>query len=103
MADLPLDERLNSIADTVTATVEDEDAAGAIIEALSAAADAYQAGDIETAHAQMHDALEIVAELADTADGDTKQALDEIGRQIGACMEETAGILLGNHIQDRLG
>lgn len=102
MADLPIDERLIGIADTVSVTVEDGDAAAAIIEALTAAADASQAGDIETAHAQMHDALEIVAELADDADGDTKQALEAIGQQIGACMEETAGVLLGNHIQDRL-
>lgn len=102
MADLPLDERLNSIADTVAETVDDEDAAGAIIEALSAAADAYQAGDIETAHAQMHDALEIVAELAEAADGDTEPPLEAIAKDIAACMEETAGVLLGNHIQDRL-
>lgn len=102
MADLPLDERLYSIADTVAETVDDEDAAGAIIEALSAAADAYQTGDIETAHAQMHDALEIVAELAEAADGDTKPPLEAIAKDIAACMEETAGVLLGNHIQDRL-
>jgi hypothetical protein len=103
VADTPLDERLNAIAESVATTVEDEDAAGAIIEALAAAADAYQTGDIETAHEQMHDALEILAELADTAEGDTKQAIEDIGKQIGACMEETAGILLGDHIQDRLG
>lgn len=103
MADLPLDERLNSIAETVAATVDDRDPAAAIIEALAAAAAAYQAGDIESAHEQMHGALEVVAELAEAADGDIKQALETIGQQIGACMEETAGILLCSHIQDHLG
>ena len=103
MADLPLDERLNAIAESVAATIVDEDSAGAIIEALAAAAAAFQAGDIETAHGQMHDALEAVAELAEAADSDTKPGLEAIATDIAACMEETAGILLGNHIQDRLG
>ena len=103
MADLPLDERLNDLAESVATTVEDEDAAGAIIEALAAAADAYQAGDIETAHEQMHDALEILAALADAADGDTKKTLEALATELGACMEETAGVLLAGHIQARMG
>lgn len=103
VADTPLDERLNALAESVAATVEDEDTAGAIIEALAAAADAYQAGDIEAAHAQMHDALEILAALADAADGDLKPTLEALATELGACMEETAGILLGDHIQARLG
>lgn len=103
MADAPLDERLNALAESVAAAVDDQDTAGAIIEALAAAADAYQAGDIEAAHEQMHDALEILAELADAADGDTKQTFEALATELGACMEETAGILLGDHIQARLG
>lgn len=103
MADIPLDERLNAIAESVAVTIEDEDTAGAIIEALAAAADAYQAGDVETAHEQMHAALEILAALAEAADGDLKQALEGIATELGACMEETAGVLLGNHVQSRLG
>ena len=103
MADIPLDERLATIAESVAATVDDEDTAGAIIEALTAAADAYQTGDVESAHEQMHAALEILAALAEAADGELKQALEAIASELGTCMEETAGILLGNHVQRALG
>jgi glutamate-1-semialdehyde aminotransferase len=103
VADPPLDERLNGIADAVAETVEDADTAGAIIETLAAAADAYQAGDIESAHEQMHAALEILAALAEAADGDAKQSLEALASELGACMEETAGVLLANHVQSRLG
>lgn len=103
MADLPLDERLTTLADSVATTVEDEDTAAAIIENLAAAADAFQAGDVESAHEQMHAALEILAQLAEAADGDLKQNLEAIATELGACMEETAGVLLGNHVQRALG
>lgn len=103
MADTPLDERLQTLAEFVAATINDEDTAGAIIGALSAAADAYQAGDVESAHEQMHAALEILAQLAEAADGELKRTLEDIATELGACMEETAGILLSNHVQRALG
>ena len=100
---MPLDERLQALAESVATTIEDEDTVGAIIEALAAAADAFQTGDVESAHEQMHAALEILAALAEAADGDTKQSLEALATELGACMEETAGVLLGNHVQARLG
>lgn len=103
MTDMPLDERLHALAESVAATIEDEDTADAIIETLAAAADAYQAGDAESAHEQMHAALEILAALAEAAEGDAKQSLEALATELGACMEETAGVLLGNHVQSRLG
>lgn len=104
MADMPLDERLEALADIVAMTVEDETASDDITAALDAAADAVREGDMEAAHEALTAATTRVAELVEALPaGEAKDTLEQAARELGRVMEETAGGILDTRVRQALG
>lgn len=104
MADMPLDERIEALADIVAMTVEDDTTSDEITAALDTAADAVREGDMETAHEALTAAAARVAGLVEAApDGEAKDTLEQVAKELGRTMEDTAGGILNDRVRQALG